>query len=142
MSKHNQSSKNYILKCDGGALNNPGRGASASVIFENGLIIDKKATYFSHITNNAAEYNSLILGLKRCIKLGIKDIKIKMDSQLVVKQVLGEYKVRNEALKELHFKVLELLVQFDSFTIEHIYRNQNTDADELADLCILLKQDI
>ena len=141
MSKGNNKN-NYVLKCDGGALNNPGRGSSASVIFENGVIIDKKATYYSHTTNNAAEYNSLILGLKRCIKLGIKDIKIKMDSQLVVKQVLGEYKVRNENLKELHFQVLELLVKFDTFTIEHIYRNQNTDADELADLCILMKEDL
>ncbi len=138
MSKQN----NYVLKCDGGALNNPGRGASASVIYENGIIIDKRAIYFSHTTNNAAEYNSLILGLKRCLKLGIKDIQVKMDSQLVVKQVLGEYKVKNEALKGLHFQVLELVVQFDSFTIDHIYRNQNTDADELADLCILLKNDI
>ncbi len=138
MSKQN----NYVLKCDGGALNNPGRGASASVIYENGIIIDKRAIYFSHTTNNAAEYNSLILGLKRCLKLGIKDIQVKMDSQLVVKQVLGEYKDKNEALKGLHFQVLELVVQFDSFTIDHIYRNQNTDADELADLCILLKNDI
>ena len=136
------SKSNYMLKCDGGALNNPGRGASASVIFENGVIIDKKAIYYPHTTNNAAEYNSLILGLKRCIKLGIKNIKIKMDSQLVVKQVLGEYKVKNENLKLLYLQVLELLLKFDSFKIEHIYRNQNTDADELADLCILLKEDI
>ena len=65
-----------------------------------------------------------------------------MDSQLVVKQVLGEYKVRNENLKELYIQVLELLVKFDIFTIEHVYRNQNTDADELADLCILMKKDL
>ena len=133
----------YTLKCDGGAQPNPGKGASASVIYNSkGEIIDKAAVYHTHTTNNIAEYKSLILGLERAIKLNIKKLNIRMDSQLVVKQIKMEYKINNSTLKELHVEIMNLLLHFDEFTIEHIYRDKNKDADELADLCIMLKQNI
>jgi len=132
----------YTLKCDGACKNNPGIGSSASVIYENGIIIDQAAQYFTHTTNNVAEYKSLLLGLKRAVKLGIKKLKIQMDSQLVVKQVKLEYKINNPILKGLHLEILEELSKLDMFSIEHIYRDKNKDADALANLCVQLKEDI
>ncbi len=134
--------KVYTLKCDGACKNNPGIGSSASVIYENGAIIDQAAQYFTHTTNNVAEYKSLLLGIKRALKLGIKDLKIQMDSQLVVKQVRMEYKINNPVLKGLHVEIMEQLSKLDSFTIDHIYRTENKDADALANLCVQLKEDI
>ncbi len=138
--------KTYILKFDGACKQNPGQGASAAIIYEKNnnqtVIIDKTAEYFSHTTNNIAEYNALLIGLKKAVKLGIKNIEIYGDSMLVIKQIKGEYKIKNERLKEIYSSILTILSKFDTFSIDHVYRNNNVDADALANLCVLLKNDI
>ena len=132
----------YTLKFDGGSLNNPGISSAASVIFKDRSIIDRAAMYIPHGTNNIAEYNALILGLRRAIRLKIKKLNIRGDSLLVVNQIIGKYSVKNDALKKLHAIACELLSKIQEYTIKHIYRKDNTEADSLADLCIIIKSDI
>ena len=132
----------YTLKFDGGSLNNPGISAGASVIFKDNYIIDRAAMYIPHGTNNIAEYNALILGLRRAIRLKIKKLNIRGDSLLVVNQIIGKYSVKNDALKKLHAIACELLSKIQEYTIKHIYRKDNTEADSLSELCIIIKSDI
>lgn len=87
-------------------------------------------------TNNVAEYTALLEGLKKAISEKISNIKVKADSELMVKQMRGQYKVKNEALKSLWIKAQEVSKKFDSFSIEHVRREQNSRADELANLAL------
>jgi ribonuclease HI len=130
--------KLYTLNFDGACKGNPGKGASASVIFENGKIIDQSAIYYSRTTNNIAEYKGLLLGLQRAKDLGIKKIKVYGDSMLVIRQIKGEYKINNQTLKDIYLQIIELLVAFDDISIDHVYRVNNKEADALANLCVEL----
>ena len=94
------------------------------------------------MNSQSKEYTALLIGLKKAVSLGIKNIKIFGDSMLVIKQVKGEYKIKNERLKELHIDIIQQLKKFDFFEINHVYRNKNVDADELANLSVLLKSNI
>ncbi len=134
--------KVYILKYDGGARGNPGRGASGSVIFENDKIIDQSARYYSYTTNNIAEYKGLLLGLQRAKKLGIKKLKVYGDSLLVTKQIKGEYKINNPTLKEIYLQVIQEMLYFDDISIDHVYRVNNKEADAMVNLAIELGADL
>ena len=134
--------KVYTLKFDGGSKGNPGRGASGSVIFENDKIIDQSARYYSHTTNNIAEYKGLLLGLQRAKKLGIKKIKVYGDSMLVIKQIKGEYKINNPSLKEIYLQVIQEMLYFDDITLEHVYRVDNKEADAMVNLAVELGTDL
>ena len=112
-------------------LYNPGMGT--------GLLKEVQAVALylgpSDCTNNEAEYQGLLAGLKAARSLGIRKLKVEGDSQLIVRQILGEYKVRNARLKVLHAEAMDLLlpgVNFDSFEIAHIERAKNSEADALA----------
>jgi ribonuclease HI len=84
------------------------------------------------LTNNEAEYKGLIAGLQAAKSLGIKKLSVEGDSQLIVRQLLGEYKVRNERLKPLHAEAEALIAAFTTFDIKHIERAENADADALV----------
>ena len=88
--------------------------------------------YLDDATNNEAEYSALIKGLQQGIKLKLININIFSDSELIVKQVNGDYKVKNDRMKKLHQKVLYLLEQYDNWVINHIMRDENTIADKLS----------
>lgn len=123
----------HILMFDGGSRGNPGICGSGFVIYENNEIIIADSSIVSHNnTNNYAEYMALILGLTEANKLNIKYLNVKGDSQLVINQVTGKYKVNSENLKPLHKKTLELINTFDVILFEHIKRNLNKYADRLA----------
>jgi ribonuclease HI len=134
--------KVYTLKFDGACKGNPGKGASASVIFENDKILDQSAKYYSHTTNNIAEYKGLLLGLQRAKKLGIKKLKVYGDSNLVVKQIKGEYKVNNPILKEIYLQVIQEMLYFDDISLDHVYRVDNKESDALANLSVELGTDL
>lgn len=87
-------------------------------------------------TNNYAEYSSLLIGLEKTIELGIKNVAIEGDSQLVIKQLKGEYQVKSPNIKPLFKKIKELEKNFDEITYKHIYRNLNGEADALANKAI------
>ncbi len=122
-----------ILFADGGSRGNPGPSGSGAVLKgADGSVIAEVNAFIGHTSNNVAEYTGLLIGLKKAIELGVKQIEVRMDSQLVVRQILGEYKVKNEKLIPLYREALELSRKFSEFKINHIPRDLNKEADILA----------
>jgi ribonuclease HI len=119
---------------DGGSRGNPGPSAIGYVIQTQPPV--KEGLFIGVQTNNYAEYQALIHALKKTSQLKIDQVKIKMDSELIVKQLLGQYKVKHENMKPLHAEVKKLLEQFKLWTIEHVRREQNTEADELVNIAL------
>jgi len=127
------SSSRLTLYVDGASRGNPGPGAIGIVIEDNNAAPKVKiSSYIGESTNNQAEYKALIMGLTEARALMAEHIDIKSDSELLVRQVKGNYKVRNANLKPLYDQVQQLLAGFKSFTITHISRRQNSLADSLA----------
>ncbi len=121
------------LHTDGGARGNPGPAGIGAVLFDmDGNVIGELAEGIGATTNNVAEYKALIEGLDLAIRKGVTDLQVFMDSQLVVSQVKGEWKIKNDRLRSLAAKAQILLSKFNSATIEHVRREQNADADKLA----------
>lgn len=131
MSTNNDSL--FTLNTDGGARGNPGPAAGAAVIKDKqGTIVKKLGKYLGTSTNNDAEYQALIMGLELALELEIKNIKCILDSELVVKQLNGEYKVKIDRLKEYFAKIKTLEKNFDHITFEHVRREYNKEADALV----------
>ena len=126
-------SKKVLIFTDGGAEPNPGPGAIGVVIQnQQGETIATISRSVGTVTNNQAEYMAVIAALEKALSLGYDDVEMRADSELIVRQINGRYKVKNTALKPLYQKVVELQSQFKSFTISHIPRNLNKEADRLA----------
>src|SRR5438309_9390151 len=122
-----------IAYSDGGARGNPGPAGYGVVIKdETGKKIAQLSQYLGHQTNNVAEYQGLIAALEYAIKHGYKALKVISDSELLVRQIKGIYKVKNSVLKELHARAKELIRQLDWFSIGHALREHNQEADLLA----------
>jgi ribonuclease HI len=120
------------VHCDGASRNNPGDAGIGIVIKSEGKVVREIAEYIGQTTNNIAEYRALIRGLEETLKLGAKEAEFFCDSELTVKQINGEYKVKNEGLKPLHLIARGLIGRFKSFEINHVRREHNAHADELA----------
>ena len=155
--------KNLILFADGGSRGNPGPSACGFVIYEfadtdfeslKTLTLNKfqpkfklileKGEFLGTKTNNQAEWQGLILGVRTILSKFEKEkvnLKVFLDSQLVVRQVLGQYKVKNLELKELFVEFKGLIKSLQSFEIEHIYRDQNKVADKMVNLALDKKLD-
>lgn len=131
-----------VMYCDGACSGNPGKSGVGVVITltdNNYLPLDKEqiftiSEYIGTATNNIAEYSALIRGLEKARTISVENIKIFLDSELVVRQVNGVYKVKNSNLLPLFQKVKALLNDFEAFTITHVRREFNKDADALARL--------
>ncbi len=122
-----------IAHSDGGARGNPGPAGYGVVIKdETGRTVASLSEYLGHQTNNFAEYQGLIGALEYAIAHGPKALKLISDSELLVKQIKGIYKVKNATLQDLHGRAKELIAQMDWFSIGHAFREQNQDADRLA----------
>ena len=126
--------QNYLIAySDGGARGNPGPAGYGVVIKdETGKKIADLSEYLGHQTNNFAEYQGLIAALEYAIKHGYKALKVISDSELLVRQIKGIYKVKNSVLKDLHARAKELIAKLDWFSIEHVLRGKNSEADQLA----------
>lgn len=122
-----------IAHSDGGARGNPGPAGYGVVIQdESGRKVAHLSEYLGHQTNNFAEYQGLIAALEYAIQHGPKALKLISDSELLVRQIKGIYKVKNPTLRDLHGRAKELISQLDWFSIGHALREQNRDADRLA----------
>jgi len=132
-----QEDLQLVLYIDGASKGNPGR-AGAGVWMTNGAgrKLVEMSRYLGHKTNNEAEYWALLLGLREAKRLGGKSIHIFTDSELIEMQVKGLYRVRNLNLKGLHKMVAQNLKEFSSFDIQSIPREQNQEADRLANQAI------
>jgi len=126
-----------ILYIDGASRGNPGNaGAGVWIINREGKEIVRMSRYLGHKTNNEAEYWALLLGLREAKRLGGNSIRIFTDSELIERQVKGLYRVKDLNLKTLHRTVIRNLKEFSSFEIESIPREQNREADLLANQAI------
>jgi ribonuclease HI len=122
---------------DGAARGNPGlAGAGAVLLDEAGNVLARVGRFLGKQTNNVAEYQALLLGLRRARQLGAREVEVRADSQLLVRQLLGKYAVKNDVLRRLHEEALALLRSFDKFELIHIPREQNALADEMSNRAI------
>ena len=118
---------------DGAARGNPGQAAIGAVIKDKqGKLITSISQRIGTTTNNQAEYSAIIADLEKAISLGAKHVELNSDSELVVRQINGRYRVKKAALISLHQQVRQLLGNLEGFKITHIPREQNTEADTLA----------
>lgn len=131
------ANRKAYLYTDGAARGNPGpAGAGFAVVGGDGQIVFEGKRYLGEMTNNQAEYLALCEGLEKILELNFEEVAISMDSELIVRQVEGSYKVKNHGLKPHYKKVMELLDKFSSFSIKHIPREKNKAADRLANEAI------
>ena len=125
--------KEAIIYTDGGSRGNPGiAGIGILIEDKDGNVIREISQYVGEQTNNVAEYKALSRGLEAALDLGIKKLTCYLDSELVVKQIKGEYKVKNERMIPMYNMVMPLIKKFKSFEIIHIRRELNKRADQLA----------
>jgi ribonuclease HI len=125
--------EHLIVYVDGASSGNPGpAGAGAVVKDDDGTTLLEKARAFGPATNNVAEYQSLLLGLELAATLRPRHLTIRSDSELMVRQVAGQYRVKAPHLKPLLAQARRLLAPFDSVEIQHIPREKNTEADALS----------
>lgn len=139
--------KSGILFADGGSRGNPGPAASGAVLYgisENGDKGDEIARvgkFLGENTNNFAEYKALIIGLEMALENGITHLSVFLDSELIVKQISKEYKVKNEQLKILFNEVENLLRKFERVEVSHVKRDKNKVADSIANEVLDNKKD-
>jgi ribonuclease HI len=132
-----EQSKRTRLFTDGAARGNPGpAGAGAVILSPEGHIVAKIGKFLGDSTNNVAEYWGLILGLKRAKAMGIKELEVYSDSELLVKQLAGEYAVKADHLRPLHDEAKTLLQGFSFIQVRHIPREENTAADAMSNRAI------
>lgn len=122
-----------VVNVDGGARGNPGPAAIGAVVrAPGGEVLEERGERIGSATNNVAEYRALLLGIERAAELGASELELVGDSELVVRQVKGEYKVKDAALRELHAEVARALRRFDRWSIRHVRRERNAAADRLV----------
>jgi len=132
-----------IIQFDGGSRGNPGPAGIGVVLrAQDGTPVLTLGRFIGRATNNVAEYRALITGLEKAIELGAKRIVVRGDSELIIRQMLGQYRVKNADLKELHEEAQSLYRQFSDARIEHNYRDKNELADRLANLAMDRKADV
>lgn len=122
-----------IVHCDGAARGNPGpAGIGAQVTDDHGRVLAEVSEGIGIATNNQAEYRAAIAGLKRAHELGATDLTVRSDSRLLVEQLSGRYRVKNPTLQRLHKEAREAASRFRRVRFEHVPREENTEADRLA----------
>lgn len=122
-----------IVNVDGGARGNPGPAAVAAVVTTpDGEVIHERSAYIGEATNNVAEYRAVLLGLDAARELGAREVDVVNDSELVARQIGGEYKVKHAGLKPLFRETMEALRGFDRWSVQSVRRAANERADELV----------
>ena len=122
-----------VVNVDGGARGNPGPAAIAAVATTpDGELVESRGEAIGRATNNVAEYRALLLGIELAQDLGASEVDLVGDSELVVKQVKGEYRVKDANLRPLHGQVRAALGDFDRWSIRHVRREHNAAADRLV----------
>jgi ribonuclease HI len=125
------------VNVDGGARGNPGPAAIGVVVRDSdGQILEERAERIGRATNNVAEYRALLLGIELAAAHGASELELVGDSELIVRQVEGRYKVKDATMKELHGEVKAALRRFDSWSIRHVRRENNADADALVNAAL------
>jgi ribonuclease HI len=125
--------RTWTLRCDGGARGNPGPAAIGYLLMNPaGDTVESRAEYLGPATNNVAEYRALIAGLEAAARHGATPLRACMDSELVVRQMTGEYRVKHEGLKPLHAAAREAAARIPALTFSSVPREENARADQLV----------
>lgn len=120
---------------DGGARSNPGpAGYGVYIVDQDGTVLAELSGSLGNTTNNIAEYNGLIAALQWAVDRDMKQLAVKGDSLLIIEQMRGNYKVKNEGLRPLHMKARMLVMQIGNVTFEHVRREHNKEADRLSNV--------
>jgi ribonuclease HI len=136
-SKEEEDSNEYVLYFDGCSKGNPGLGGAGAVLYENNEEIWGSSKLVGEkVTNNVAEYSGLIIGLQEAFIRKIKKIIVRGDSQLVIRQMKGEYKVNSKSLENYYTEAKILEKYFDNIIFQHVYRDKNKRADELSNMAL------
>lgn len=130
------TTQNLIIYTDGASRNNPGEAGAGVFIMQDDEPVARIARYLGTATNNVAEYTAAIIGLEHAVKLEVTRVKLFADSELLVKQLNGQYRVKNEGLKPLYNRAKELIAKIGSVEVQYIPRAQNREADALANKAI------
>lgn len=126
----------WIIHIDGAARGNPGPAACAFVLERPGQPVIEHAECLGTATNNVAEYTGLLHALQKAAELGGRRLRIFSDSELLVKQIDGSYRVKNPDLKQLHTRALDLMETFEKVTVQHVRRADNARADALCNTAL------
>jgi ribonuclease HI len=127
----------YTANIDGASRGNPGPASYAVILRDpNGKVVLELAKKLGRDTNNVAEYYALLAALDYAVTHGIKSLRVRSDSELLVRQMQGRYKVKSADLKPLHERAAKLSRQLEYFVIEHVPREANRDADALANVAL------
>ena len=130
-----EPTRRVVVNCDGAARGNPGpAGAGAIVVSEQGDVLAEVAEGLGETTNNVAEYTAAVRGLEAAERVGAREVLLRSDSLLLVRQLTGQYRVKSEHLQPLHRQVKQVAARFDRVTYEHVPRERNVEADRLANL--------
>jgi len=121
---------------DGGSRGNPGKAACAFVVYKENKVIHEEFSYLGITTNNQAEYSGLLNALKYLISNNILEAKFYSDSELMVKQILKLYKVKDAGIQKIYTEVIKEISKFKKFEISHIRREKNSVADKLVNKCL------
>jgi ribonuclease HI len=123
--------------CDGASRGNPGQASAGAVLFgEGGRVLAEISERLGIATNNEAEYVALILALKKAREMGASTVAVNADSQLVIRQLIGQYKVKHPEMKRRHAEAMGLLSGFSGWSAKHVPREQNEHADKLANAAL------
>ena len=132
-----QPHRKVRVASDGAARGNPGPAGAGAVLWdEQGRVLERLGKYLGRQTNNVAEYQALLLGVRRAQELGAEELEVVADSELMIRQLSGSYQVRAPALRELHSEALSLLKAFRKVKLVHVPRAQNAEADEMSNRAI------
>lgn len=128
------------ISCDGAARGNPGpAGIGVQITDEEGKVVAEIAEWIGETTNNVAEYTAAVEGLRRAAVLGARRVHLRSDSQLLIQQLSGRYKVKASHLRPMYQEIMGLLSGFDRVRLEHVPREQNREADRLANVGVDLR---
>jgi ribonuclease HI len=126
-----------LIHTDGAARGNPGpAGAGAILRTEDGDVVAEIAQPLGRATNNVAEWTAVELALAEALRLGARQVDLRMDSELVARQLIGVYRVKHPDLKPIHARVMDMLARLDRYTVGHVPRELNKDADRLSNVAI------
>jgi len=126
-----------ITYSDGGSRGNPGPACGGAVVkTADGEVLETLSKFLGKATNNVAEYTGIIIALEAAKRHGATEVEMRMDSELAVKQLKGEYRVKNPALAALFLEVKNLTTKFHKVSFKHVRREQNTEADAAVNACL------